>query len=89
MTRYTVDGDPLPEWERELLDVQEIERITGERDRARDTAVRLEQENARLLAVANDLIADVRKIDLEGGVDLERWPRAQALIDVVEGPPCQ
>ena len=85
MTRYTIDGEPLPQWETELLDAIDIERLEGERDRARETAVRLEQELAALSTWAILLTRDLERMHSEGAIDLGQWPAAKALVENVNG----
>ena len=56
--------------------VDTIARLTGERDRARDTAVRLEQENARLEDLLAGVARDLREMHADEIIDLESWPTA-------------
>lgn len=68
-----------PIWPGRFMDV------IGERDRARDTAVRLEQEHAALSTWATLLARDLTRMHDEGAVDLEDWPAAKALVAHVNG----
>ncbi len=59
--------------------------VIDERDRARDTAVRLEQELVALSKWATLLTHDLTRMHDEGAVDLEDWPAAKALVAHVNG----
>ena len=59
-----------------------LHRVAAERDSARKVAVRLEQENAALLAAARDLCADLTRMNVDRAIDLDEWPAAMALIRV-------
>jgi len=61
-----------------------LTRVAAQRDRARNVAIRLEQENHALLAAANALREDLIEMHRNGAIDLGAWPAAQALIDVIE-----
>ena len=63
--------------------VDTIARLTGERDRARDTAVRLEQDYARLLDLASAVVGDLMDMNLAEAIDLRQWPTAKALVNAV------
>lgn len=59
-------------WTEPALEV--LARVTAERDLARDVAVRLEQENARLVEVASDLAGQVVLMELELAQTEGGWP---------------
>lgn len=51
----------------------------AERDTARAVAVRLEQENARLVSLIQPLTHDLVRMHADEAIDLTRWPAASAL----------
>ena len=59
----------------------------NERDRARATAVALEQELARLDRLARNIVTSIRALHQEGAVNIETWPHAKALIAWSEEEP--
>ena len=60
---------------------------TDERDRARATAVALEQELARLDRLARNIVVSIKALHQEGLVNVTTWPHAQALIAWSEEEP--
>lgn len=59
-------------------------KVIAERDRARDVAVRLEQENAAMRIRVVLLARDLASMDASCAIDLEAWPAAKALVRHVE-----
>jgi len=59
-----------PQWPTRFLS------LIAQRDRARDTAVRLEQENARLEDLLAGVARDLREMHADEIIDLESWPTA-------------
>lgn len=55
--------------------------IIKQRDRARATAVRLEQELARLEDNVEALATDLMKMHADQAIDLQQWPTAKTLVD--------
>lgn len=58
-----------------------------DRDAARETAARLEEELARLDRLARNIVTSIRALHQEGAVNIATWPHAQALIAWSEEEP--
>lgn len=71
----TVHVDGLPAVRALIAD------LAAERDRARDTAVRLEQDGAHLVDLACSLRDDLERMDREQAIELDGWPAALALVN--------
>ena len=56
-------------------------------ERARATAVALEQELARVDRLARNIVVSIRALHQEGAVNIATWPHAQALIAWSEEEP--
>lgn len=75
----------LAPWECELLHAVEVDTLTKERDSARNVAVRLEQENARLEGLLAGIAHDLKEMDADEAIELESWPMARVIVDEVYG----
>ena len=56
-------------------------------ERARATAVALEQELARVDRLARNIVTSIKALHQEGAVNIATWPHAQALIAWSEEEP--
>jgi hypothetical protein len=58
-----------------------LTRVAAQRDRARNVAIRLEQENAEVTDLVRALVVDLREMHEVQAIDLDRWPAARHLVE--------
>lgn len=80
-----VNGWPLPDVRVECgcWTTREIDRLLFERDRARAICVRMEQELAQVNTYLAEFASDALLMDMDGAIELNAWPAADALVDWV------
>jgi hypothetical protein len=61
-----------------------LTRVAAQRDRARNVAIRLEQENAHLLDLISNIASDLMMMQREQAIEIDHWPAAEALLDMIE-----